>query len=165
MLLPAAGRRTVSDVPEQLSIQRTLLVVDDQPSVCVSLEYLLGGTGYRVFTAGSGLAAEEIVKREAVDGALIDIHMPGQNGFGTCERLRERARAAGRELQVWFMTGAFTHDLEKHRVEVGGLAILRKPFDLAALLDELNRGFGASGTPTVPAVSPRPAQDAVLSRP
>ncbi len=111
------------------------------------------------------MAAEEIVEREAVDGALIDIHMPGQNGFGTCERLRERARAAGRELRVWFMTGAFTHDLEKHRVEAGGLAILRKPFDLAALLDELNRGFSAPGTPSVAPVSARPAQEAVLFRP
>ena len=155
----------MGDVLEQLSIQRTLLIVDDQPSVCVSLEYLLSGTGYRVFTAGSGVAAEEIVTREAVDGALIDIHMPGLSGFGACERLREHARATGRELRVWFMTGAFTRDLEKRRLEVGGLAILRKPFDLAALLDELNRGYGASGTPTVAEVSARPAQEAVPSRP
>lgn len=137
----------MNNLPSQVTAPSTLLVVDDQASVCVSLEYLLSGAGYRVLTAGSGFAAEEIVKREVVVGALIDVHMPGQNGFATCECLLKHARSAGRELRVWFMTGALTHDLQSPCAELGGLAILRKPFDFAVLLDELNRGFGQSLRP------------------
>jgi CheY-like chemotaxis protein len=146
----------VSNAPDQATVQGTLLVVDDQPSVCVSLEYLLGVAGYRVLTAGSGMAAEEIIKREVVDGALIDIHMPGRNGFTTCGCLQKHSQSVGRELRVWFMTGAFTSDLEKHRAELGGLAILRKPFDFPRLLDELNRGL-ASPLPPVATIQSEPA--------
>jgi CheY-like chemotaxis protein len=133
----------VSDGVEQENGRRTVLIVDDQRSVRVSLEYLLGLANYRVLSADSGLAAVAVAEREHIDGAIIDIHMPVMNGFEACGRLQAQASAMGRELRVWFMTGAFTSNLEPKCAELGGLGVLTKPFDFPGFLARLERGFSA----------------------
>lgn len=120
---------------------RCLLVVDDQPSVRVSLEFLLGGEGFRVVTTGSGPEAIERMGRQFIDGALIDVHMPIMNGFETCQQLQGLAVKAGRPLWVWFMTGAGRASVEKRCVELGALGVLGKPFDRLSLIDLLENGF------------------------
>lgn len=77
----------MSDSPHPISPQRTLLVVDDQHGVCVSLSFLLSGVGYRVIAAESGRTAIALLDSELIDGAIIDVHMPGMNGFETCVAL------------------------------------------------------------------------------
>lgn len=137
----------------QASGARTLLIVDDQHSVCVSLSYLLSGSAYRVTTAESGQSAIGLAETGSFDGALIDVHMPGMNGFDTCIALQSKAAAVGRVLRVWFMTGAFTSVLERRCAELGALGVFRKPFDFPSFLAQLESGFDRP----IPIPTPTPA--------
>jgi DNA-binding response OmpR family regulator len=127
-----------------------MLIVDDQPSVSFSLVYLLELAGFVAFKADSGPAALAVAARERIDGALVDINMPMMDGFAVCKELQIQARAAGRELRVWFMTGAATTLHGKRSAELGALGVLRKPFEFHALAEVLRSGFASPLPPPVP---------------
>lgn len=131
----------MSEAPTDLNAKRTLLVVDDQPNVRSSIAHYLEFCGYRTLQAESGLAAIELAQNQQIDGVMLDVHMPGPNGFDTCARLLAAAREAGKPMKVWFMTGAFSRGMDETCRQVGGLAIFRKPFDWPQLLAEVERGL------------------------
>lgn len=137
---PAVGT-DASGVPPSAAPPRTLLVVDDLSSVCTSVAYYLEVCGYRTFKADSGLAALEIYRREQIDGVLLDIQMPGMNGFQTCAQLQAIARETGRQLPVWFMTGIHYRELEADAAKAGGRTVFHKPFEWTQLLVELEQGL------------------------
>lgn len=120
---------------------RTLLVVDDNQSVRDSLRFLLIRRGYNVLVAGDGPEALQIASEQVIDGAIVDVNMPGMNGIEVCRALRERAAVAGRDTAVWMMTGARSPDLVKLSKEAGALDLLGKPFDLQALYRRFEEEF------------------------
>lgn len=95
------------------------------------------------------MAGIDLARNQQIDGVLLDVHMPGLNGFDTCARLLAAAREAGKPMKVWFMTGAFSREMDETCRQVGGLAIFKKPFDWPELLAEIERGFLPS--PSLPA--------------
>lgn len=121
--------------------QRTLLVVDDQPTVCASIAYYLEVCGYRTFRAESGQAAIDLLGKEQIDGVLLDVQMPKLNGFETCVRLHEHARASNRQIKVWFMTGIYYRELKEDCTKAGGVSVFQKPFNWPQLLAELDQGL------------------------
>jgi CheY-like chemotaxis protein len=129
---------------------RTLLVVDDNRSVRESLKFLLLRRGYAVLVAENGPEAIATAQQHVIDGALVDVNMPGMNGVEVCRILREHATAAGRPIAVWMMTGARTPEVLKLAKEAGALDLLGKPFDLHALYrrfeDQFTSGGDAAGT-------------------
>lgn len=80
------------------------------------------------------------------DNAPIPLVM---NGFEPCQRLRAQARALGRTLRIWFLTGASTAAIERRAIELGAFGVLTKPFDDTTLLARLEHGF-SSPLPPVP---------------
>ena len=64
----------------------TILVADDNQSARDVLEAMLRNHGYRVLSAADGPQALAFLQGEAVDLALIDVVMPGQDGFAVCAR-------------------------------------------------------------------------------
>jgi CheY-like chemotaxis protein len=149
----------VNDATDRPKIQRTMLVIDDQESVRTILDYLLGLDGYRVLTASSGPAAIVLAENELIDGAMIDIHMPVMDGFATCARLQASAKALGRSIRVWFMSGAFSGALKQRSFELGALGLFSKPFDPLALSKRLEEGFSPLPTPTPPEPIANPSTD------
>ena len=97
-------------------------------------------SGYKLIGAESGLSLA-LAADESVDGALIDVHMPVMNGFATCLRLQDQARLLGRELRVWFMTGALTSDVRRPCADLGALEVFAKPFAYTAFLARIEHGF------------------------
>lgn len=130
------------------SVPRTLLIADDHEPVLRTLEFVLGARGYRVVTALSGKAALEVARIEEVDAALIDLYMPGMDGFRTCEALLTQARESARPLCVFVMTAAFSSVAEKRALEIGAVTLLHKPFNCDELAVTLEKQFGT--TPVVP---------------
>ena len=65
-----------------------ILVVDDEPQNIRLLQIRLQTDGYTVLTANSGQEALELVQDDAPDLILLDIMMPGMNGFEVCQRIR-----------------------------------------------------------------------------
>ena len=121
---------------------RTLLVIDDNKSVRESLRFLLLRRGYAVQVAENGRDGIAIAAENQIDGALVDVNMPGMNGVEVCRALREQAAARGRSIAVWMMTGARTQELGKQALEAGALALLGKPFDFAELFRRFDETLG-----------------------
>src|SRR5258708_32346123 len=69
-----------------------ILIVDDEPAVREALRALVGGWGFEVHTAGSGLEALDAVARERPDLVLLDLAMPRMDGIEVCRRVRDWSR-------------------------------------------------------------------------
>lgn len=131
---------------------RTILVIDDNKSVRESLRFLLLRRGYQVQVAENGREGIAIAGETRIDGALVDVNMPGMNGVEVCRALREQAAARSQTIAVWMMTGARTQELGKQALEAGALALLGKPFDFGELFRRFDEILG-------PVEKPKPAPD------
>lgn len=135
MMLPGTA-----DQPPRMT--PTLLVIDDNVSVRESLRFLLLQRGYHVHVAEGGPEGIALVKEGRIDGVMVDVQMPGMNGFEVARVLREHAAATGRRLAIWMMTGGRSPELIRRSAEAGALALLGKPFDLADLYRRFDEQFG-----------------------
>lgn len=72
----------------------TVLAVDDQPTNLRLLDAVLSPRGYRVITAGSGQEALALLDKLDVDLVLLDVVMPGLDGYDVCRRIRAPSRRA-----------------------------------------------------------------------
>jgi adenylate cyclase len=108
-----------------------VLVVDDTPANIKLLDAVLGSQGYTVVPATSGAEALALVEQEAPDLILLDILMPGMDGYEVCRRLRAQPGTA--HLPIIMITASETKDKVKG-LEAGADDFLAKPFDQAELL-------------------------------
>lgn len=69
-------------------VERSVLVVDDDPSIVALMRDFLEADGFRVEEALSGWEAQRVLDRTAVDCVLLDVMLPGESGFELCRRLR-----------------------------------------------------------------------------
>ncbi len=106
-----------------------ILVVEDEPSLVETLEYNLARQGYQVCTARDGLTALEVARRELPDAIILDIMLPGLDGFEVCRILR-------RETNVpILMLTARDDEIDKVvGLEVGADDYLTKPFSMRELM-------------------------------
>ena len=104
---------------------QTVLVVDDTPANLGVVLELLGGAGIRVLVAESGVRALELLMRQSVDLVLLDVVMPGLDGFATCERIK--AHGAWRELPVIFLTAVDEPTQKLRAFEAGAVDYVTKP--------------------------------------
>jgi len=103
----------------------TILIVDDTPANVSVLLQCLGEEGYRLMVAEDGEEALAQIARSQPDLVLLDVMMPGIDGFETCRRLREKPEL--RDLPVIFMT-ALTETAEKIKgFSVGAVDYITKP--------------------------------------
>ena len=111
--------------------QITVLAVDDQPANLRLLEAVLIPRGYDVRTAGSGAAALDMLAEQDVDLVLLDIVMPGMDGYEVCRAIRADERLAF--LPVVMITASGDQERLK-ALEAGADDFVAKPFDKAELL-------------------------------
>jgi CheY-like chemotaxis protein len=81
-----------------------LLIVDDEPSIRISISQVLAEIGYRVRSAEDGFSALREIHRESPDIVLSDLNMPGMSGFELLSVVRRRFLA----ILVIAMSGAFS---------------------------------------------------------
>jgi len=106
-----------------------ILIVEDEPTLLETLEYNLTRQGYEVHTAADGLTALEVARRERPDVIVLDVMLPGIDGFEVCRILR-------REMSVpILMLTARVDEVDKVvGLEVGADDYLTKPFSMRELL-------------------------------
>ncbi len=104
----------------------SILIVDDNISLCKTMSFVLGRKGYAVATAKDGAEAIERVKERPFDMIFMDIKMPLMNGVETYRRIKEiRPEAA-----VMMMTAYAVEDLVQQALEEGAYGIVYKPLDI-----------------------------------
>ncbi len=109
-----------------------ILVVDDVPRNRALVEAMLLPLGYRIVSVESGARALEVFAERTPDLVLLDVMMPGIDGFETCKRMRRLPGAA--DVPIVFLTAR--NDVEAHSeaVESGGDDYLVKPIDRTELV-------------------------------
>jgi putative two-component system response regulator len=105
----------------------TILVVDDLPENTQVLESFLRPLGYHVESANNGASALEMIHDTPPDVILLDVVMPGMDGFEVCSRLK--ASPATRHIPVIMITGLNDRKANVRALELGADDFLIKPFD------------------------------------
>jgi DNA-binding response OmpR family regulator len=107
-----------------------LLVIEDEAPMRTALVETLKAEGYRVLSASDGPAGLELACTEAFDLVLLDVMMPGLDGFAVCRELRKR----GRTFPVLMLTAKGQIDDRVEGLDSGADDYLVKPFSLKELL-------------------------------
>lgn len=110
--------------------EATVLIVDDETGVREVLEEYLSTHGYTVVGAESALAARAIAARRQIDLAVVDIHMPGEDGLSLARHLRERFTG----IAIIMLTSASAVVDRVVGLEMGADDYVSKPFDPRELL-------------------------------
>jgi DNA-binding response OmpR family regulator len=108
-----------------VNAKATILIVDDEQDVREVLEEYLGSHGYVALAAENASAAKTIAATHPVDLALIDIHMPGEDGLSLARHLRERYAT----MAIVMLTSASTVVDRIVGLEMGADDYVPKPFD------------------------------------
>lgn len=106
-----------------------ILVVDDEPRYVRLMEANLISEGYQVLKAYDGQGAVEMVAEDQPDLVLLDVMMPGLNGFGACERIREFS-----SVPIIMVTAKGEEQDRVHGLDVGADDYIVKPFSATELL-------------------------------
>lgn len=116
--------------------QSTILVVDDQPANLKMLISFLQMHDFKIRVADNGERAIEILKNEPVDLVLLDVMMPGINGFTTCKQIKDNKDTA--EIPIIFMTALDSLEDKVAGFEAGGVDYITKPFQQVEVLTRVN---------------------------
>ncbi len=115
---------------------RAILLVEDNADVRDGLRLLLEEVGHRVETAGDGVEGVQIALARRPAAALVDIGLPGLDGYAVARRIRE---ALGGSIFLVALTGYGLPDDRRRALEAGFDAHLTKPITLDAILEALAR--------------------------
>ena len=114
---------------------KKILIADDEPNIVVSLEFLMKQKGYVVKVVTNGEEVLQAVAEFGPDLILLDVMMPGEDGFAVAERIRDDPGLAG--VRVLFLTArADVGDHERSR-STGAVGHVTKPFNPSSLGDEV----------------------------
>jgi putative two-component system response regulator len=105
----------------------TILIVDDEPFGRETLESILEPEGYTLVMAENGYQAIEEARAVRPDVILLDVMMPGMNGFEVCKRIRSEKQLA--EIPILFLTALDDRQSLLSGLEAGADDFISKPFD------------------------------------
>jgi len=111
---------------------RTILVIDDEPELVKLLDYNLSKAGYLVLSAKDGEAGLAAARKLAPDAVILDIMMPGLDGWEVCKRLRQDPATAA--LPVLMLTAKGEEGDRVLGLELGADDYLTKPFGIRELV-------------------------------
>jgi putative two-component system response regulator len=108
-----------------------VLAVDDDPGALSALADALGTLGFQVLQAADGATALELARERLPDVVLLDVQMPGMDGFEVCRQLKSDPRLL--LVPVVFLTGHGSRRARLEGLEAGATDFLNKPCDLVEL--------------------------------
>ncbi len=115
--------------------QKRVLIVDDEASMRFLLSKLLKRAGYETATAADGPSAIASASSGAFDAIVLDVVMPGMDGFEVCRRLQADPRTAG--VPVVFLSASSNGEFRRRAFSVGAADFLAKPYQIELLPDYL----------------------------
>ncbi len=110
-----------------------ILIIDDEPEITEIVEIFLTTEGFTVRAENTASAGVETAREMRPDVILLDIMMPGMDGYEVCDALKTTPETA--EVPVIFLTGKDSRDDSGRSFKVGGDLFVKKPFSCERLLD------------------------------
>lgn len=110
----------------------TVLVADDEEQLLKLLKVSFGLEGFEVVTANDGLAALRAFEGSQPDAAVLDIGMPGVDGFGVLQFIRQRSN-----IPVILVTARDEPSYQRRALAAGADGYMTKPFNWAELVENV----------------------------
>lgn len=117
---------------------KKILIAEDEPSIALSLEFLLRGVGYEVAVTRNGNEALQRCAQDRPDLVVLDIMLPLLDGFEVCRRIRENENLG--HTKILMLTARGHESAVKKSLMLGANAYMTKPFstrDLVRTISEL----------------------------
>ena len=105
----------------------TVLIVDDESAIRLICRLNLSSSGFGTFEAADGESAIGVARAEQPDLILLDLMLPGMDGWQVAQRLAEAAET--REIPILFLSARSDRSDENRAFELGGVGYITKPFD------------------------------------
>jgi len=120
---------------------RRILIAEDEPSIVLSLEFLLSEAGHEVFTATTGADALKLAQERKPDLIVLDVMLPVVNGFEVCRTLRADPDLRG--TRILMLTARGREQEVARGLALGANAYITKPFgtrELMKVVEDLLKG-------------------------
>jgi len=116
-------------------IPKKILIVEDDPSFSRAINHIIQKEGYDVITASNGMAGLRMAKDENPDLLILDVMLPGLDGFEICHQLRQEPLTENLPI---IMLSAKGQEIDRTTgLKVGANEYLTKPVDRALLLEKI----------------------------
>ena len=118
-----------------------ILIVDDEPNIVMSLEFMMRKNGFLVGIARNGTEALAAIDQQPYDLVLLDVMMPDVDGYEVCRQLRQRPDCAGTKV-IFLSAKTREADVQKG-YEVGADLYIPKPFSTRQLMEKVRELLAA----------------------
>lgn len=118
---------------------KKVLLVEDSPDVSLAISMALTKMGFDVRCVSDAISVVSQVRQFLPDIVLLDINLPGGDGFLVAKRLQSIAHSAG--IPFIFITASKQQGLREKAMEIGAHAFLEKPFGIRELVDAIESAF------------------------
>lgn len=115
--------------------QKKILVVDDDPYILMSLEFLMKKNGFDVMVARNGREALELVEKQVPHIVLLDIMMPDVDGYAICKHIKSSKKL--KDARVVFMSAKSKESDIQKGYDLGASLYVTKPFSTRQLLKQV----------------------------
>lgn len=122
----------------------TVLIVDDEQDMRNLIDVMLSKSNFQTKTAQNGEEAYKIILNEKIDIVLLDVMMPGEDGFSVCETLRKIS-----SVPVIFLTARDANEDKVKGLTIGGDDYIVKPFTASELVARMNAVLRRTGVQDV----------------
>ena len=117
-----------------------VLIVDDEPNIVLSLEFLMKKEGYEVLSVSNGEEAMQAIAEKTPDLILLDVMMPRKDGYEVCQELR--ANPSWKDIKIIMLT-AKGRDVEREKgLALGANDYITKPFATQELVEKVKSLLG-----------------------
>ena len=116
-------------------MSRSVLVVDDEPNIVRSLEFLISQAGYNVRVVHDGEQALQAIEEQRPDLVLLDLMMPKRDGYDVCRAIR--ANPAWRDIHVIMLSAKGQAAERAKGIESGADDYVTKPYSTRALVQKV----------------------------
>ena len=121
---------------------KSILIIDDDKLILMTLKRVLKREGYNVITALNGQTALRRIEEDNFDLIISDIKMPNMDGIETVKKIREfLARHHKTPIPELFITGYAKEDVYQKALELHTAGYIEKPFDLKELLTNIEKNI------------------------
>ena len=117
-------------------MSKKVLIVDDEPNIVLSVEFLMQREGHEVVTARDGQEAMDVLAAARPDLMILDVMMPRKNGFEVCAEVRTDPEMSG--MPILMLTAKGREAEMKKGLSLGADAYITKPFSTHDLVTKVN---------------------------